>query len=340
MTESSLARPDARLSGVIDTLSRGYEVINRHPWVLLIPILLDVFLWLGPQFTAAQLVSQALGRAVPLIESEARTLVISQAQQQDIVQAFEQFNLLATLASWLVGVPSLVAVLGIRDPVRSAPVESWGLVVLILGSGTLGGMLLGSFYYSILAQQIRDGAVSLVRLLGLAMRSWLRVLLFLLILAGLGTLFGLPIGFLAATATMASPALGSLAFSAVMMALIWTAIYLFFVPDAIFVSQVGPLQAIKNSVAVVRSSLWAAIGIVVLITVVLLGMGRVWELVSQRVVEPWGLGLGILGNAYIASGLVAASMCFYRERIEHLRPAPAASPEPPADPAQPQPDDE
>lgn len=328
MTQSSLARPGTRPPGVIDTLSTGYEVINRHPWVVLIPILLDLFLWFGPQLTAARLVSQTLND-LPQIESRMQTRFFIE-RPQDVVEAVEGFNLLSTLAPSSVGVPSLMAVLGIRDPLRSEHVENWGTVAAILGGGSLGGMLLGSLYYSILAQQIRDGATSIARLLGLAMRSWLRIVLFLLILGGLGLLFGLPIGFLAVSASMVSPALGSLALSAVMMALIWTAIYLFFVPDAIFMSQVGPLQAIKNSVAVVRLSFWAAIGIVVLITVVLLGMGRVWEIVSERVVGPWGLGLGILGNAYIASGLVAASMCFYRERIDYLRPAPAASPQQPA----------
>jgi len=145
------------------------------------------------------------------------------------------------------------------------------------------------------------------------------VLLYLLLLLGLGLLFGLPVGFLAVSAALVSPALGSLALSAVLMSLVWVGIYLFFVPDAIFLSQVGPLQAVKNSVAVVRLSFWGTIGIVALITVVLLGMGRVWQLASESISGPWGVGLGILGNAYIASGLIAASMRFYRERIEYLK---------------------
>jgi hypothetical protein len=105
------------------------------------------------------------------------------------------------------------------------------------------------------------------------------------------------------------------------MALVWVGVYLYFVPDAIFVSQVGPLRAVRNSVLVVRGSFWSAVGIIVLVTVLLLGMGRVWELLAGTLPGPLGVGVGILGNAYIASGIIAASMGFYRERIEHLRPA-------------------
>jgi uncharacterized membrane protein len=238
------------------------------------------------------------------------------------VEWSEGINLLAALAPSVisvVGVPSLVAGLGIRDPLRSTPIEHWGVAIGILFGALLCGMLIGSLYYAILAQEVRDGSVSPTRLPGHTLRSWTRVLLYLLLMAGVGILFGLPVGFLAVSAAFVAPALGSLALSAATVALIWTGIYLFFVPNAIFLSQVGPLQAVKNSVAVVRGNFWAALGIMVLMTIVLLGMGRVWELASESIAGPWGLGLGILGNAYIASGLIAASMRFYRERIEAVR---------------------
>jgi hypothetical protein len=320
--EPSLARSRARLTGVIDTLSAGYEVVNRHAWIILIPIVLDLFLWLGPQLSAGRLISQTLSRLAPLGPGGASARLLDQAQQRELVEVAEGFNLLAALAPSMVsvvGVPSLVAMLGIRDPLQSTPVETWGAAAAIFFGALAVGMLLGSLYYAILAQQVRDGAVSLTRLAGDAVRSWLRVVEYLVLLGGLGILFGLPIGFLAVGAALLSPALGSLALSAVMMALVWVGIYLFFVPNAIFLSQVGPLQAVKNSVAVVRINFWGAVGIVLLITLVLLGMGRVWDLAADRIAGPWGLAVGILGNAYIASGLVAASMRFYRERIDVVR---------------------
>ena len=70
-----------------------------------------------------------------------------------------------------------------------------------------------------------------------------------------------------------------------------------------------------------------------LIAIILAGMGQVWNL-AEGLAEPWGLGLGILGNGYIASGLIAASMRFYRERIEFLK-AQAQSGPAQTEPAQP-----
>src|ERR1041384_7064582 len=43
------ARREAPPTGVIETLSAGYAAVNRQPWVLLLPVLLNLFLWLGPR---------------------------------------------------------------------------------------------------------------------------------------------------------------------------------------------------------------------------------------------------------------------------------------------------
>ena len=40
-----------KLPGIIDTLSAGFQTVNRHLYLLLVPILLDLFYWLGPRLT-------------------------------------------------------------------------------------------------------------------------------------------------------------------------------------------------------------------------------------------------------------------------------------------------
>jgi hypothetical protein len=43
-------------------------------------------------------------------------------------------------------------------------------------------------------------------------------------------------------------------------------------------------------------------------------MARVWDVLASSLQPPYGVALGILGNAYIASGLIAAGMIFYTQR--------------------------
>jgi hypothetical protein len=140
---------------------------------------------------------------------------------------------------------------------------------------------------------------------------------------GVALLFGVPLAIVLGSAAAVSRDLLSMGMFIVSIAVMAVVLYLAFALDAVFVSRVGPLQAVKNSVAVVRASFWATVMLLSLVLVILMGMSRVWELLAS--VAPWGMYLGILGNAYVATGLLAASMAFYRDRYVRLSAARAGA---------------
>ncbi|MBI4491723.1 MAG: hypothetical protein HY690_02905 [Chloroflexi bacterium] len=312
--EPRLARDGVlRPSGIIDTLSAGYGIVNRRIWILLIPILLDLFLWLGPQVSVSPLVGQALTRwGAPASLTLEQVQAIDEARRS-VMSAADEFNLLSLLSSGLVGVPSLVVVIGGQGPFQL--IDNWSMALGVALGAALLGLASGCTYYVLLAQQVRGsvgGATLPWRALGHLWPAWRRVMGLLLVLAGLGVLLGLPLAFVLAGAALVSPVLASIGLACVLMALVWLQLYLFFAPGAIFVSQVGPLQAIRGSVAVVRAHFWPAVLLITLIWVILLGMAQVWVRLAT---SPGGTLVGILGNAYIASGLVAANLVFYQERM-------------------------
>ncbi len=47
--------------GLIDTLSSGFKVVQRRPWLVLLPVLLDLWLWLGPHWSIEPLTTGLLG---------------------------------------------------------------------------------------------------------------------------------------------------------------------------------------------------------------------------------------------------------------------------------------
>ena len=57
------ARREAQPTGVIETLSAGYAAVNQQLWVLLLPVLLNLFLWLGPHVSYSLLIDPAVTRA-------------------------------------------------------------------------------------------------------------------------------------------------------------------------------------------------------------------------------------------------------------------------------------
>ena len=296
----------------MDTLSAGYGVINRRPWIVLFPVLLDLFLWFGPQVSVAPLIGQAL--SWPSVQ-RGLGATDAEALQRAVMAAADELNLLALLSPGWVSVPSIMPLLGGgRGPFTFA--GSWSAAGMVAVAALLTGVLLAAVYRTIIAAYVREGAVSAGDVPREAVRAWARLLGLGLILVVGGAALAVPAALVVAMASLVARELGSFGMALVMPVLVWLQLYLFFAPEAIFVSRVGPLQAMRRSVAVVRANFWATVRIGVLITIILLGMGQVWVAVASQ--APWGTALGILGNAYIASGLVAASMVFYYERAAAL----------------------
>src|SRR4051794_10319505 len=49
------ADAEERAPGVIETLQTGYDTLNARPYLIAVPLALDLVLWLGPRFTSPAL---------------------------------------------------------------------------------------------------------------------------------------------------------------------------------------------------------------------------------------------------------------------------------------------
>jgi len=307
--ESTSARgPLPRATGIVDSLSAGFGVVNEQPWVIMLPVVLDLFFLFGPRVSIAPVVSQIVTKPqfVQAFGAEATAPAIAFA---------EEANLLGLLSPAGLTLPTIVPLLGIARGSYTM-LDSAGAVVLLALASILLGALVGSVYRALLAQQAREGELSALRLPGESVVAWYRVVVLAVLMCVVGFLVILPLAFIAALASLVTGAATPLMTAVVATLALAAQLYLFFTPDAIFVSRVGPIQAIRRSVAVVHAGVWSALTLAILITVIMIGMSQVWVLLANQ--ASWGLALGIVGNAYIASGLVAASMLFYRERMELL----------------------
>ena len=52
------AQMDSRPRGIIDSLGIGFSLVARRPILLVIPLLLDLFLWLGPRLSISTIASE------------------------------------------------------------------------------------------------------------------------------------------------------------------------------------------------------------------------------------------------------------------------------------------
>jgi hypothetical protein len=305
--------PLPRATGIVETLSAGFGVVNQQPWIVVIPVLLDLFLLFGPRLSASPLVSWFVSQ--PAFERSLGAGVAPEAAQAELVALADDLNVLALLSAGGISLPSVVPLLGVaRGPL--IVVESVGRVLLYGFGALVLGALLGCVYRALLAQGARDGEIAPLRVPAEAARVWMRIVVLALLLIGAMLVLLVPLAFVAALASLVAAGAAMLVTGVVVTVSLAAQLYLFFAPDAIFISRVGPIEAIRRSVAVVQTGVWSALTFVMLVTVTLIGMAQVWALVAAQ--AGWGLSLAIVGNAYIASGLIAASMVFYQERMDVL----------------------
>ncbi|HET8631937.1 MAG TPA: hypothetical protein VFL91_31310 [Thermomicrobiales bacterium] len=295
--------------GVIDAIADGCFAVARRPYVLIPPVALDLFYWLGDRLTARPLIDALIGSAQRGGTADPATI--------DGLRAFEHdSNLFSLLA---LGMKALLPALTSDQVARpwaqgTLDLGAWPLVLL----GALGLVVLGllalAFYLAGLAQLVRGEPFDLGQLARRAPVYWLRLLGLGALVIGALILLGLPLLFCTAVLLLvgANPAPLVLLF---FVPVLWLYCYLALAPEAIVISDVGPLRAVKLSFRVVRRNFWPMIGLLAATLLISQGFPFMWELFTRQVV---GVPLAIVGNAFLGAGLTAAAMYFYRERLALL----------------------
>jgi hypothetical protein len=307
--------------GVIDALSNGFILVAQHPWVLLIPLLLDLFLWLQPPITAKPVFDQLLALTNDPVAQAQITPEMKDAfdAMQTTLQATgDQFDVLAVSAWAAVGMPSLE---GSDLTPTDTPHAPW--FVIDNGPGllgwsilfALGGVLVSTVYLQVMAQSVRRDKFNLGIFASQVLRSYGSLLALALMLAAAFFALMIPVAIGASLLSMLSQGLASFLIILMTLVMVWAGLYLAFALPAIFVSGANPLQAILNSVMVFRASVGSAVGLVLLTYVIQMGFSIIWQ---QLLSGPGGMVFNVITNAFIGSGLMAALMLFYQDRLMWL----------------------
>lgn len=314
----------------------------RRAWLMAIPAALDLFLWLGARLSVEPLVREALAAAGSLQGADG-TALLPEEGKAAILQWAAQSNLFALLrtpgflvqeasAGWLVpaaegAMPSPAQVPGLQAPVLAIHRPE---VAAAAGAGLfLAGLFLAALYLCWVAQALRqqEGGGWLPPL-GEVTRTWARFLGYAVVLGVLLGMLGLPLLALVAIALASGPSVltwvVNLAFLSFMWVWIWLTVYLFFAVDAMVWNRVGVWAGVWTSIQVVGRNFWPTVGLFALSNVIAAGTTVIWHRIQGTL---WGMPLGILGGAFIQTGLVAASFVFFRARYARLTGTPAEKPE-------------
>jgi hypothetical protein len=300
--------------GVIATLTAGLELTTSNLWLITLPVLVDIFYWLGPRLSVRDLVERA---AVGLQNDPALADMAVQIEQLAV-----QFNLFTALSVPLIGIPALMSgPIPENTPltVRVLEIEDVFLWLALLAALSLLGLLLTSLYLGLIGLALRsvdDGerpkfgrfmrslAVSSIRLFGLG-------LLFFFILA----IVSLP---LLPVAALLGLLASGLFLGVMMLGFIFVATYLFLAVPGIILNGRPLLRAVAESVRLVHRNVLQTVNLLLLIVLISSGMNLLWHLADDG---SWLTAISIAGHAFVSTALAGAIFIYYRDRFAVLSPA-------------------
>jgi hypothetical protein len=304
--------------GVMNSLRAGFEAVSSHISLILVPVLLDVFLWLGPRFS----VNGIAGPFFKLMFDQARRGISTptevdrfaefQALFLEMAERYNLFSLLGRLQTFPVGVSSLLAqTMPVETPLGAQPVMQVSSTPAMLGLGfvlVVAGWVLGGLYFRWVSETTlepaqRDNGIS----------SWWAITQTLILsavwLIALIMVF-IPVTLLLTVLTMLSPVLASGVFFVILLLAFWLVVPLFFTPHGIFVRRQNALYSIFTSLRMARFALPTS-GLFVLSWLLLsMGLNYLW---SVPPANSWMTLVGIGGHAFITTALLAASFVYYRD---------------------------
>jgi hypothetical protein len=314
VNDSTIGPSSTKPIGAFEALVKGFDRVAAAPLLLLPSLVLDLLLWLGPHVKIKSLVEWVVDGIV--IPSNATVTLYDQirALRTGLLEIGDRFNLLTTLSSLPVGVPSLMSSrmpvetpLGLPISVSIAePAYVVGLWLLL----TVIGLGLGSRYHLWIARRIAPPGEA-----GNGWKTWLRIMALAAIAYVTITAY-LVVSLLAASLIANFvPFLGVVILFLSFTLLFWLVVYLFFTPHGIVRYKMGLLQALMESAAVVRLNMMPTLSFLALAFAVSWLTSQVWLLPPEA---SWLGLLALLWHAFVSSMLWLGSYAFYQGQRDWL----------------------
>ncbi len=316
-----MAQPPLKLPtpphGVIASLAGGFEAVNARLELILLPLILDLFLWLGPRLSILPLIERLTESVVRELSSGAT------AEQMAVLEMFSQrmreygqsFNVFSFLSTAPLGLPSLLGARGSTVAPTGQPpvwyVDSLPVYLILWAAFGLVGFFLGALYFGGIAQQVRDRRLNLGLLLRQVWGHWARLTALALLAAVFLIVAGTPMFIISAVVWVFSPLLGSVAWILSITLILWALFYGGFALHAMLLARRGLFGALWDSVRMVQFNLPHVAGLFMLVVLINVGLSLVWNVPPD---SSWLLVLGLGGHALISTALVAATFVFYQDR--------------------------
>jgi hypothetical protein len=300
---------------LLAALRGGFNAITNHIGLISFPMVLDLLLWMGPQVRLTQLVQSIVDQMAELYaqaDMEAAELLAAGEEMWSLLA--ESFNLAIGLRTYPLGVFSLMSS---RLPVETPLGEPMVWEVDSLGGVMLGWLLISllglaaaALYFKVVAQAALNDQVNIAE----AIYQWRWIFVQFLILTVISFVFiilvGIPGSIMLSLMVFTQSPLILCVLVLTLGFFFVVLIPLLFTPHGIVASEKYIFEAVKSSVRIVRMTLPATSMFFLAAVVLSEGLDILWRVPAE---DSWLTLVGIIGHAFITTGLLAASFIFYRD---------------------------
>ena len=300
---------------LVPSLRTGFDTTANHIVLILIPLILDLFLWLGPHLRFQKLIESIVSQLIALdgLQDPGASEML-QAGQEAWMSLAERFNLFSALRSYPIGIPSLLSsMLSIDTPVgpsRIFELDSLGLVVLVWLVITLLGLVLGTYYFIVVAQAAIYDEIRWRQSLQNFPWTAIQVIFLALFWVVLFFAVSIPGSCLVSLVAIGSLPMGQCALLLYVGAILWIFFPLLFSPHGIFINRESMIASVKSSFRVTRYTLPMTGLFFLIILLISKGLDLLWQVPPQT---SWLTLIGLVGHAFVVTGLLAASFVYYRD---------------------------
>jgi hypothetical protein len=329
------------ISGVNETVASGLSLPLARPWLLVVPVLLDLFLWLGMQVPINRmtdpLAREMLARGgdngelaadqIHLLGESFRLNDVVGSMLPSVFAGLSHDNLFNLM--WATFAPGLAS--GID---RGDLADIWhNALGSISDPGSIGGIIgLGVVFFLIstlitvawrvpLALAMANRRMPPLDIVRYIVRAWVRFVALIALVSFAGLVILVPVLIVAAVLLLVQVDLAALVSIFLVMLGSVIAIYARFVLESIIVNDIGPIRALKRSALISQTFFGATVRFSIVAALVASGALRLWD---TMIPSPPGLPVAIVVNSFLGTGIAIASMMFYYDRdrlIQKFAPA-------------------
>ncbi len=303
------------------SLRAGFDATANHIELLLLPVLIDLLLWFGPHLRLDDLVTQIFNELKGQVGmSAAGTSELLQLSGEFWTLIAERLNLFSALRSYPIGIPSLmVASQPVTSPIGSPPfwqVGSIGGATLLWIVISVLGLVLGSLYFALVSQVVSSEGISIRSVL----KSWpwmsLQVILLAVLMAAIVFIVSIPFSCLASVLMLSGFAVGEYSILIFGVIALWLLLPFFFSPHGIFVNKRPLIGSVRDSLSVSRATMPKTALFFLILLAIDEGLTILWRVPEEN---SWLAAVGILGHAFVTTGVLAASFFYYIDARRWLK---------------------